>query len=80
MISNSACRLFSEPRRETTPNPTLNIACNTLPCTFTRMGLPALVINPRCSLRIEEDQRVIVVAGLPMHYYRVEDALAEAYV
>jgi len=39
-----------------------------------------VVINPRCSLRIEEDQRVIVVAGLPMHRYRVEDALAEAYV
>ena len=38
-----------------------------------------VVINPRCSLRIEEDQRVIVVAGLPMHRYRVEDALAEAY-
>ena len=24
-------------------NPTHNIACNTLPCSFTRMGLPALV-------------------------------------
>ncbi len=39
----------------------------------------AVVINPRCSLRIEADQRVIVVAGLPMHHYRVEDAVAEAY-
>jgi transposase len=38
-----------------------------------------VVINPRCSLRIEADQRVIVVAGLPMHHYRVEDAVAEAY-
>ena len=38
-----------------------------------------VVINPRCSLRIEADQRVIVVAGLPMHHYRVKDAVAEAY-
>src|SRR5271165_7077155 len=47
------------------------------------LALPSLppsstvVINPRCSLRIEADQRVIVVAGLPMHHYRVEDAVAE---
>jgi hypothetical protein len=32
-----------------------------------------------CSLRIEADQRVIVVAGLPVHHYRAEDAVAEAY-
>ena len=38
-----------------------------------------VVINARCSLRIEEDQRVIVVAGLPVHHYRAEDAVAEAY-
>ena len=38
-----------------------------------------VVINARCSLRVEEDQRVIVVAGLPVHHYRVEDAVAEAY-
>ena len=38
-----------------------------------------VVINSRCSLRIEEDQRVIVVAGLPVHHYRGEDAVAEAY-
>jgi transposase len=38
-----------------------------------------VVINARCSLRIEEDQRVIVVTGLPMHHYRAEDAVAEAY-
>src|SRR6516225_6909548 len=38
-----------------------------------------LVINPRCSLRMEADQRVIVVAGLPVHHYRAEDAAAEAY-
>jgi transposase len=39
----------------------------------------AVVINARCSLRIEADQRVIVVAGLPVHHYRAEDAVAEAY-
>jgi transposase len=38
-----------------------------------------IVINARCSLRIEADQRVIVVAGLPAHHYRAEDAVAEAY-
>jgi transposase len=27
----------------------------------------------------EEDQRVIVVAGLPVHHYDAEDAMAEAY-
>jgi transposase len=38
-----------------------------------------VVINARCSLRIEAAQRVIVVAGLPVHHYRAEDAVAEAY-
>ena len=38
-----------------------------------------VVINARCSLRIEVDQRAIVVAGLPVHHYRAEDAVAEAY-
>src|SRR5262252_7764379 len=38
-----------------------------------------VVINARCSLRVEADQRVIVVAGLPVHHYRAEDAVAEAY-
>jgi transposase len=38
-----------------------------------------VVINARCSLRIEADARVIVVAGLPVHHYRAEDAVAEAY-
>ena len=38
-----------------------------------------VVINARCSFRIEADQRVIVVAGLPVHHYRAEDAVAEAY-
>src|SRR3974390_2997552 len=47
------------------------------------LPLPAasntVVINARCSLRIDADQRVIVVAGLPVHHYRAEDAVAEAY-
>src|SRR5262245_18996194 len=38
-----------------------------------------VVINARCSLRIEADQRVIVVAGLPVHHYRAEDTVAAAY-
>src|SRR5262245_25022611 len=38
-----------------------------------------VVINARCSLRTEADQRVIVLAGLPVHHYRAEDAVAEAY-
>ena len=47
------------------------------------LPLPAasntVVINARCSLRVEADDRVIVVAGLPVHHYRAEDAVAEAY-
>ncbi len=47
------------------------------------LPLPAasntVVINARCSLRIEADQRVVVVAGLPVHHYRAEDAVAAAY-
>jgi transposase len=47
------------------------------------LPLPAasntVLINARCSLRIEADQRVIVVAGLPVHRYCAEDAVAEAY-
>jgi transposase len=39
----------------------------------------AVVINARCSLRTEGDQRVIVIAGLPVHHYRAEDNVAEAY-
>jgi hypothetical protein len=38
-----------------------------------------VVINARCSLRIAAGERVIVVAGLPVHHYRAEDAVAEAY-
>ena len=47
------------------------------------LPLPAasntLVINARCSMRIEADQRAIVVAGLPVHHYCADDAVAEAY-
>ena len=47
------------------------------------LPLPAasntVVINARCSLRVEADQRVIVVGGLPVHHYRAEDAVAETY-
>jgi hypothetical protein len=47
------------------------------------LRLPAtsntVVINGRCSLRIEAAQRVIVVAGLPVHHYCADDAVAEAY-
>jgi hypothetical protein len=47
------------------------------------LPLPAtsntVVINARCSLRMEADQRVIVVAGLPVHNYCAADVLAEAY-
>jgi transposase len=38
-----------------------------------------VIINARCSLRIKGDQRVIVVTGLPVHHYRAEDVVAEAY-
>ena len=38
-----------------------------------------IVINARCSLRIEVEQRVIVVNGLPVHHYCADDAVAEAY-
>ena len=38
-----------------------------------------VVINARCSLRIAAGRRVVVVAGLPVHHYRAEDAVAEAY-
>jgi DNA-binding CsgD family transcriptional regulator len=36
-------------------------------------------INARCSVRVEEEQRLIIVAGLPVHHYRGDDAVAEAY-
>src|ERR1700751_896259 len=38
-----------------------------------------VIINARCSLRIEADEHVIIVAGLPVHHYRGGDTGAEAY-
>ena len=38
-----------------------------------------IIINVRCSLRVEADQRVIVVGGLPVHHYSAQDTVAEAY-
>jgi hypothetical protein len=49
------------------------------------LGLPAappsdtVVINARCTLRTEEEQRVVVVGGLPVYHYCTADAVAEAY-
>ncbi len=49
------------------------------------LSLPAsappntVVINARCTLRMEQEQRVIIMAGLPVHHYRADDAVAEAY-
>jgi hypothetical protein len=45
-----------------------------------RAALPSdtVAINARCTLRAEEDQRVIVVGGLPVYHYCVADAVAEA--
>lgn len=39
----------------------------------------SVVINARCTLRAEEDQRVIVVGGLPVFHFCAADAVAEAY-
>jgi hypothetical protein len=39
----------------------------------------AVVINARCRLTKEGDQRVVVVAGLPVHHYSGDDQVAEAY-
>jgi transposase len=38
-----------------------------------------VVINGRATLRVEGEQRVLVVAGLPVHHYGAGDAVAEAY-
>jgi DNA-binding CsgD family transcriptional regulator len=39
----------------------------------------AVVINGRATLRVEGEQRVVVVAGLPVHHYGAGDPVAEAY-
>jgi transposase len=38
-----------------------------------------VVINARCTLRREHDQCLIVVGGLPVHHYRTDDSVAQAY-
>ena len=38
-----------------------------------------VIINSRCTLRIEGEQRVVVVSGLPVHTYSANDPVAEAY-
>jgi prepilin-type processing-associated H-X9-DG protein len=38
-----------------------------------------VVINARCLLRAAGDQRVVVVAGMPVHHYKAADKVAEAY-
>ena len=49
------------------------------------LGLPlsersdAIIINGRCTLRIEGEQRVVLVAGFIVHSYNEEDSIAEAY-
>src|SRR3990170_1034823 len=39
----------------------------------------AVIINGRATLRVEGEQRVVVVAGLPVHHYGAGDPVAEAY-
>lgn len=39
----------------------------------------AVVINGRATLRAEGEQRVVIVAGLPVHHYVAGDSVAEAY-
>ncbi len=49
------------------------------------LGLPAaapsntIVINARCTLRAEGDQRVVVVGGLPVFHFCASDTVAKAY-
>ena len=38
-----------------------------------------IVINDRCALQIEGDQRVVVVAGIQVHHYDAADAVAASY-
>jgi len=49
------------------------------------LGLPAatpydtVLINARCTVRTEGNQRVIVVGSLPVYHYCTGDAVAESY-
>ena len=38
-----------------------------------------IVINARCTVRTEDELRVVVVAGFRLHHYNINDAVAEAY-
>jgi transposase len=38
-----------------------------------------VVINARCRLQVEDEQRVVVIGGLPTHHYHADDPVAEAY-
>ena len=38
-----------------------------------------VLVNARCTLRGEDGQRVLVVAGLPVHHFSANDPVAEAY-
>jgi DNA-binding CsgD family transcriptional regulator len=38
-----------------------------------------VIINSRCTLRVEEDHRVVVVSGLAVQHYSTNDPVAEAY-
>lgn len=44
-----------------------------------RPASDVIVINDRCTLQVEDDRRVVVVAGLPVHHYDANDAVAQAY-
>jgi transposase len=39
----------------------------------------AIVINDRCVLRIQDDQRIVVAAGVPLAHFIADDHMAEAY-
>jgi transposase len=40
----------------------------------------AVVVNDQVTVRTHEGQRVVVVAGIPVHHYAVSDRAAEAFV
>ncbi len=39
----------------------------------------AITINDRCSVRTQDDHRVVLVVGVPLAHYAVGDQMAEAY-
>jgi len=38
-----------------------------------------VIVNTRCTLRVEGAQRLVIIAGLPVHHFSATDAVAEAY-